>query len=411
MRTLAAAVAGLSLVAAACSDDPAAEPAPTSAPVEEPAPDPSTPSASDPEAPATTTALGEGEGDNEGDEEVEELPAPDQIVAPLTSEPVEDEAQIQRRALAVKVGNNEQRSRPQTGLAEADIVYEELVENFKTRFLAVYHTDVPDRIGPVRSGRTGDIDLLADLGTPYVVYSGANPTVEQALSRSERAGDAVRVGASIMAAPFHRDPGREAPFNLYFTFDDLEAQVGASAPVPAVEELFDYGVTPSRGMEGVAGVTVTYPRSYGRSSTHVWDGEVGGWVRIQDGTLHTTVADGVEVEIAPTNVVVVRVDYVRSEADAASPHVIPYGRGRAWVLTRGAVHETNWERLEGIAGFRFYDDAGAAVPLAPGPTWVLLANRSGPFAVSEIELLTAPDARRLLNQARALHQAQAAAGG
>lgn len=409
---LAAMIAGLGLAAAACGSDPATEPDSAPAPTTEPAPAPTTSASaptSAPEAPPTTMALNFGE---DGDEEpIKDLPDPDQVTAPLTGEPAADESAFQHRAVAVKVGNNEARSRPQTGLAEADVVYEELVENFKTRFLAVYHTAIPDTIGPVRSGRTGDIDLLDDLGTPYIVYSGANPTVERALSRAERDGDAVRVGASIMAAPFQRDTGRQAPFNLYFHFDDVEARVGASARVPVVEKLFEYGVNPSRGIEGVAGVTVSYPRGNGRSSTHIWDGEVGGWVRIQDGTLHTTVADGVEVEIAPANVVVARVDYVRSGADSASPHVVPYGRGRAWVLSRGAVHETNWERLEGIAGFRFSDDAGTPVQLAPGPTWVLLANRSGPFTVSEVDLLTVAEARSLLNQARALHQARAAAGG
>lgn len=408
-RTLAAVILSLGLAAAACSGgDETTEP--------EPAPDPSpattepAPATSAPEQTATTAAPdSEDENADEDEQVLEEPPAPEEPVAPLTGEPADDETLPQQRVLAVKVGNNEARSRPQTGLAEADVVYEELVENFKTRFLAVYHTEVPAVIGPVRSGRTGDIELLTDLSAPYIVYSGANPTVEQALSRSERAGESVRVGASIMAAPFQRDPDREAPFNLYFAFDDLEARIGAAAPVPAVEDLFEYGVTPSRGIDGVVGVTVTYPRRNGRSSTHVWDGEVGGWVRIQDGTLHTTVTGGVEVEIAPANVVVVRVDYVRSEADSASPHVVPYGRGRSWVLTRGAVHETTWERLDGIAGFRFYDDAGEAVTLAPGPTWVLMANRSGPFTVSEVELLTAADGRSMLNAARALHQARAAA--
>lgn len=409
-QTLVSLILILGLAAAACSGggDETAEPEPTSAP--SPTTTESAPTTSAPEEPATTAAPDpEDENEEEDEQTPEEEPPPDEPVAPLTGEPVDDEALPQQRALAVKVGNNEARSRPQTGLAEADVVYEELVENFKTRFLAVYHTEVPAVIGPVRSGRTGDLDLLTDLSTPYVVYSGANPTVEQALSRSERAGETVRVGASIMAAPFQRDPDREAPFNLYFAFDDLEARVGATAPVPAVEDLFEYGVTPSRGIDGVVGVTVTYPRRNGRSSTHVWDGEVEGWVRIQDGTLHTTVTNGAEVEIAPPNVVVVRVDYVRSEADSASPHVVPYGRGRAWVLTRGAVHETTWERLDGIAGFRFYDDAGESVTLAPGPTWVLLANRSGPFTVSEVDLLTAADGRSMLNAARALHQARAAA--
>ncbi len=390
---LSAAIVGLGLVAAACADNESTEPAQGTEPV-------SSTDSGVTTTVTTTTAVG-GSVPSEGESQNGQAPGSD-FSAPLTGEPVGDAALARQRAMVVKVGNNNDRSRPQTGLVEADVVYEELIEGLKTRFMAVYHSETPDTVGPVRSGRTGDLELLADLGVPYFVYSGANTTVERELSRAEKAGDFIRVGALDTAEPFWRDPERDAPYNLYLLRDNFDAtgfEVGA--PPPAVEELFEYGDADASGVDNASGITVSYPGRFGRSSTHVWDDEAKGWVRIQDGTLHTAVVNGTEVEIAPANVVVVRVDYKRSEADGESPEAVSYGRGRAWVLTGGTVYLGTWERSEGQAGYRFYDNTGAAVTLAPGPTWILLANRSGPFPDSEVELLTKADAQRLLDRTRA----------
>ena len=77
-----------------------------------------------------------------------------------------------RAALAVKIDNAPD-GQPQWNLADADLVFEENVEGI-TRFVAVYHTNVPDRIGPVRSARTSDIDILAGLNRPVLAWSGGN---------------------------------------------------------------------------------------------------------------------------------------------------------------------------------------------------------------------------------------------
>ena len=101
----------------------------------------------------------------------------DGLRAPLTGKLTSDPNLAERRALAVKVGNGGRRDRPQAGLAAADIVYENLIEGGEGRFLAVFHSETPSRIGPVRSVRTSDFDLLADLSRPYLASSGANVTV------------------------------------------------------------------------------------------------------------------------------------------------------------------------------------------------------------------------------------------
>src|SRR5699024_9452925 len=49
--------------------------------------------------------------------------------------------------------NNHPKARPQSGLSKADIVFEVLAEGKITRFLALFQSEKPDMVGPVRSAR------------------------------------------------------------------------------------------------------------------------------------------------------------------------------------------------------------------------------------------------------------------
>ncbi|HEX2180590.1 MAG TPA: DUF3048 domain-containing protein, partial [Actinomycetota bacterium] len=103
----------------------------------------------------------------------ESPPPPEPIRCPLTG--VEAGAvDINRPALAVKIDNHP-RARPQTGLETADIVYEELVEGGLTRFMGVYHCGDAGDLGPVRSARAVDPDILVQYAPVLFAYSGASP--------------------------------------------------------------------------------------------------------------------------------------------------------------------------------------------------------------------------------------------
>ncbi len=326
--------------------------------------------------------------------------------APLTGELTTDSALAQRRALAVKVGNGDRRARPQAGLAAADLVYEILIEGGKTRFLAVFHSEIPGRVGPVRSVRSGDFDLLADLSTPYLVSSGANTTVLAEMRQAVRAGTLVDIGGLRNFVPYTRDPARRSPFNLYFHYENLlDGDADALPPGPLaapVAPLFDYGSTNPEGLADATGVTVTFHRSSGNVVSHIWDAAVGGWVRIQGGALMTTETDFGLTEVAPVNVAVVWMPHGASVAEAESPQALSYGTGDALVLTAGTVHNAVWERTEDRAGFRFSDAAGNPLSLSPGSTWLLLANSSRRYPVAEAAIVTASDGARLLADARAV---------
>lgn len=413
-RLITLAVTG-GLAAAACGGDDSPETSP------EPAVDPAEPAPPSTSTTTTTVVLDFGGGGDDGgdadgdggddpgsnagggddDGHRPSISTPHLVIAPLDGQPVSDEGVVSRRALVVKIDNNDDRSRPQSGLHEADIVYEELIENSKTRFMAIFHSEIPERIGPVRSGRTSDIELLNDLGTPFLAYSGANAIVLGDLARAERAGVFVDIGGLSIELPYQRDRERKAPSNLYFDFSAVDTEAAASgAPAPSVQPLFDYGASNRAGLAGVVGISVRYSNG-GRAVSHIWDPDVSGWVRIQDGTLHTAELEADLVELAPANLIVAQVDYDRSDADPVSPHVNSYGRGQGWVLSRGAVHDAAWERIEGRLGYRLIDSTGASINLAPGSTWVLLANSGRPYRRAEIELLRNLEAERMLADARA----------
>lgn len=332
-------------------------------------------------------------------------------IAPLTGSLTTDLSLAQRRPVAVKVGNGDPKDRPQAGLAAADIVYQVLVEAGFTRFIAVFHSEIPSRVGPVRSARSSDFDILADLGTPYLVTSGANSTVLREMRQAARDGALIDIGAMRMGAPYGRDRSRPSPHNLYFHYENLgagdpDALPGGLPDAPPVQ-LFDYGSPNPPGLPDAAGVTVAYTTLYGGEVSHVWDPFLGGWVRIQDGTLHMTETDFGVAEIAPANVVVVLMPYGRSAADRRSPQALSYGSGDALVLTAGSVHEAFWERSEDRAGFRFSDAAGNPLSLSSGSTWLLLGNTTRRWPLAEVTVLTSSDATRLLAGARAAAEAEA----
>ncbi|HEX6569569.1 MAG TPA: DUF3048 domain-containing protein, partial [Acidimicrobiales bacterium] len=120
------------------------------------------------------------------------------------------QGRLDRPALFVKIDNVE-RARPQAGLDQADIVFEERVEGNLTRLAAVFHSTDAAVVGPVRSVRTTDLELVPLFGRVLFAASGGNRGVLPQL----HAADVVDVGANVSPEGFYRDHGRPAPHNLF----------------------------------------------------------------------------------------------------------------------------------------------------------------------------------------------------
>jgi Protein of unknown function (DUF3048) N-terminal domain/Protein of unknown function (DUF3048) C-terminal domain len=275
-------------------------------------------------------------------------------------------------ALVVKI-DNAPKARPQIGLNEADVVYEEGVEGGITRFAAVFHSVQSDPVGPVRSARSTDINVISPLHRPLFSYSGANAVFKEYV----RQAPLVDVGVENYPDRYHRDGKRPAPNNLFSSTQSLEALAAPDAAGPPV--LFAYRPAGKRaagaGAKPVGRAEAAWTRN-GRSVTSVsydWDAGSGTWLRIQDGALHV---DAAGRRISPTNVIIQFTKYhdtgLVDSSGTAVPEAEVIGEGDAWVLTGGYVIPARWSKPGQMDVTKFTDSAGSEVRLAPGRTWVEL---------------------------------------
>jgi hypothetical protein len=301
------------------------------------------------------------------------------VRAPLTGAQAPDESVLGRPALVVKIDNHP-KSRPQWGLNQADIVFEENVEQL-TRFAAVYHSQGSDPVGPIRSGRLQDINLLASFNGPLFAWSGGNAQVSAAIRKSTMVD--LSHSSANEAGGFRRESSRVAPHNLVAETSKLWTLAPADAipPVPQFEYRAD-GETVPTDSKPAGAVKISMD---GVDIMWEWSPENLTFVRSQDDKPHVDMQD---VRINAPNVVVVSVVYTKS---GSSPVAKSVGSGEVWVYTAGKLIQGSWERLDPFKPFVFKDTKGAVIKLTPGRTWVeVIRAKSAAHIPEGIDTATVP---------------------
>lgn len=278
--------------------------------------------------------------------------------APFTGLPDPDGVANARSSVAVKIENAPE-ARPQSGLDVADIVYEEVVEGGITRFWAVFNSNAPENIGPVRSVRAMDPNIVKPLGGVVAYSGGTTPNVALL-----RATGLVWVDENNAGDAFFREPSRSSPHNLYARSALLFQRGGQPVPPGSAFSFLDEGATFSG--EPVAQFHANFDQGY--DMTYVWDAVGGGWKRFQR-TDESFMAAGSAFtlrQVAPTNVIIQFISYPRG----AEGELI--GSGDAWFFSNGQLVRGRWERAFQGAHTTFLDASGAPILLTPGRTWVEL---------------------------------------
>jgi hypothetical protein len=350
------AVVAFALIAAACSsqsgDDTTTTTSTTLAPLTTIA-DTSSTTTSAPETTTTTEDASAGVSDA-----INGLPA--------------DEALIDRRVVAVKIDNHPQ-ARPQSGLEVADAVYEVLVEGGLTRFIALFHQSDLDVVGPNRSGRPTDAQLIASLaGAPFQV-SGAQSWVQSIFARND-----INV-VYDNGVTTYRVPKRSAPHNLYTSTPAIREWADERGwPDENPGNLFTFG-EPTEGGASAETIEVTFSGS--PPSTWEWDGEQ--YLRFQGSEPHMWVnEDGESGQVAFDTVVVFKVrEFITPSPGGVGtslPTADSVGSGEALVFSGGRVIEGTWEREDATDPFTLLDGDGGEIVLAPGRLWMALVPNDEP---------------------------------
>ncbi len=290
-------------------------------------------------------------------------------VYPLTGLPVTDPSAAARPAMVVKIDNNI-KARPQSGLNEADIVFEEIVE-VQTRFAAVFHSRGSDPVGPIRSGRTQDVDLLGSFNQPLFVWSGGNPGVTRVIGDSDLVDLSALKSGVWGGGGFYRSDDRPSPHDEYAQSSMLWTLAPPDAGPPPQQ--FQYrdddeaaDGEPAIGTDGdMDGLAVEWR----------YDPDTDQYARTNDGAVHSDALSG---PVTTQNVIVMVVVYRPSPVDARSPEAQTIGSGEALVFTGGVLVRGTWTRADRYSPITLTDAGGNPILLTPGRTWVELA-RSGTF--------------------------------
>jgi hypothetical protein len=296
---------------------------------------------------------------------------PDPSRAPLTGVVVDDDAALDHPAVAIKVSDVRQ-AHPQTGVDRADIVFVEPIGVSYTRLAAVFHSDLPETVGPVRSVRPMDAALLGPLAPVFGNTMGAPWVVDyvDAVANLDNLGT-LRVSGS---GAYVQDDQRPRPDHVFarplvlLDLSDLTA-----APEPYFSYASDDRPS-SAEVAGGPGTAVDIPYGPKWRVTWTYDDGAGRYLRQQPWGPHVT-TDGIQV--SAQNVLILEVASEPGKIGDGAGAPVPIlqlvdGSGRLVALSGGRSVTGTWSKAGVNEPFQLRTESGDPLLLSPGNTWVEL---------------------------------------
>lgn len=253
---------------------------------------------------------------------------------------------------------NSTASRPQSGLSQADIIYETSAEGGIPRFMALFHSQSPDVIGPVRSVRPYFITISRENSLPFAHCGGSADALNE-----------IKSDASIMSINeiskenyFWRDSSRKAPHNLYTSADKIRSYIGNTWDTNSKQFVnFNNEYYNSNSLESCSNISLNINKLYNTSYTY-------------DDNLYTKYMDGKEAidmnnnePLRFSNIIIQKTNIVLGE-DGLHLDINLIGKGEGLLLTKGKIINIKWEKFSELSKTTLYDMNGNEIPLSTGKT-------------------------------------------
>jgi hypothetical protein len=268
-------------------------------------------------------------------------------------------------------------ARPQIGIDRADVVYIEQVEGGLTRLAALFSSEIPTRIGPIRSARISDIEILAQYGRVVFAYSGAQSRMLPVIS----AANLNDYGAQRQSPTIYtRDESRTAPTDMVLRADLLLEKVRSDGREVATSRSagWIFGDLPKGGI-AITGAKLSWPAT---SYDLKWSSKEERWLISNNGVANMS-ASG--IQHGPTTFVIQTVEILPSEYGDKFGGVTPYsktvGSGTGFILRDGKYFPATWSRPDEFSGTTWRALDGSELAFARGQVWIALTEKNPQFTL------------------------------
>ncbi|MBU0493478.1 MAG: DUF3048 domain-containing protein [Chloroflexi bacterium] len=291
-------------------------------------------------------------------------------INPFTGLKMDDPAALQRRPILVKIENHKQ-ARPQVGLTQADLIYEYRIEYGFTRFAALFITQEPEKLGPVRSARPMDLELIPQHDSA-LCFSGASEPVKKMM----RDDNVIQLSDAKYGSPYLFRVNRGADvayehtmFTNMLKLRDLLRSLNEERPAPQQGFLFDEAA-PS----GAPATHINIPFSTSAIVDYTYDPATKLYKRVFNGADFIAEETGQAIEMRNLIIQFVKGEesiFVNDALGGTNLYVYEMmGEGPTLVFRDGVVIVGTWQRPAKTEQTRFVDQAGNEIKLAPGHTWI-----------------------------------------
>ena len=268
-------------------------------------------------------------------------------------------------------------ARPQIGIDRADVVYIEQVEGGLTRLAAVFSSEIPREIGPIRSARISDIEIFAQYGRVVFAYSGAQSKLLPVIS----AANLNDYGAQRQSPTIYtRDESRTSPTNMVLRADLLLEKAHSDKREIATSHSmgWSFGDLPNDGIP-ISEVKMSWPAA---SYELTWSAAEERWLISNNGVANMS-ASG--TQHGPTTFVIQVVEILPSEYGDKFGGVTPYsktvGSGTGFILRDGTYFPATWSRPDELSGTTWRSLDGSELPFARGQIWIALTEKNPQFTL------------------------------
>lgn len=279
--------------------------------------------------------------------------------------------------LAVKIDDTSL-ARPQIGLEDADVVYIEQVEGGLTRLAAIFSSFIPQNIGPVRSARISDIDILSQYGKVIFAYSGAQRKMLTVIANSNLWDYGAQRSSPTI---YTRDESRPSPYHMVLRADLLLEKAAADERDVAISKSvgWSFGEAPVGGV-AIDSVAVQWPASKYEAT---WSKAEKRWLLSNSGIANFAASGK---QLGPTTFVIQSVqmsDSIYRSADGSyTPLSETVGTGTGYILRDGRSFKANWSRPAAESGTTWTLADGSKINFAAGSIWVALTDRQPEFTLT-----------------------------